>query len=225
MDCLLLVEDDPSILTLLQQRLRDYKILAASTHAQARKWLAQETVDLIVLDVHVPDGNGFDFCASLKADPRTETIPVIFLTAQGDTSDKVMGFSLGAEDYLTKPFDSAELKVRIAARLRSRAAQVTRDALFRWQDLSLDLARQTASWAQTPIDLSRVEFKMLHFFARHDGHVLSRDQLIREVWGVTAALDDRTVDSHVSHLRKKLAGLPCSVDSVYGQGYRFTRKR
>lgn len=222
---ILLVEDSPEILALVTNRLYDHRIIPATSIAEAEKAMQRNSVDLIILDLTLPDGDGFPFCIRLRNDPATKDIPVIVLTGRNDTNNKVIGFSLGIEDYIVKPFDPVELRARVKSRLNKLYAEKEKDQLFTVEDLRFDIAKQRASalrhGQEKTLDLTPLEFKLLLYFAKHEGHVLSRDLIINEIWGSDIHIVDRTVDTHISNLRKKLHGfgVRVTIKSIYGEGY------
>ncbi len=224
---LLLVEDNKEIQALVVATLKDYQMVCAGTLGEAHRLLETDQFSLVLLDVHLPDGDGFQFVLKLQSIGLAKEIPVIFLTARAETLDKVMGFRLGAEDYITKPFDCLELKARVEARLKRLTDREAQEGFFTNGTLSFDLlrARATVSIDGTskPVSLTPFEFKLLLYLAKHEEHVLSREQLVENVWEDGLNVSDRTVDTHMSHLRQKIRGSGFSIQSVYGEGYRFSR--
>lgn len=198
----------------------------ASTLKEAFERVDRSDFDLILLDVDLPDGEGFKLCAHLKQQERESDIPVIFLTGDSDIQDKVMAFSLGADDYILKPFDARELRARVFARLERSAKTKEKSSAFVKGDLCFALLSQrvTVSSEQGALELplTPLEFRLLLYFAQHEDHVLTRDQIISAVWGGNIHVLDRTIDSHISNLRKQIASSACAIKSVYGEGYRFT---
>ena len=183
-----------------------------------------ESFDLIILDVMLPKKNGFDVCRDLRQ-KQIET-PVLMLTAKGETIDKVLGLKLGADDYLTKPFEVIELLARIEALLRrSPKTQSDSPDTFRFGEVSIDFKRAEVRKENEPIELSAMEFKLLQFLIENRGAVHSRDKLLDEVWGYDAMPSTRTVDVHVAWLRQKLEEnpkYPQFIQTVHGLGYKFT---
>lgn len=198
----------------------------ASTLKEAFEAADLNDFDLILLDVALPDGDGFKLCAHLKQQEKKSDVPVIFLTGDSDIQDKVMAFSLGADDYILKPFDARELRARVFARLeRSAKTKEKSDTLVKG-DLCFALLSQrvTVSSEQGGLELqlTPLEFRLLLYFAQHEDHVLTREQIISAVWAENIHVLDRTIDSHISNLRKQLASSACAIRSVYGEGYRFS---
>jgi two-component system alkaline phosphatase synthesis response regulator PhoP len=182
-----------------------------------------EPFDVILLDVMLPRRDGFDVCRTVRQ--RGVTAPILMLTARGQVVDRVVGLKLGADDYLTKPFEMAELLARIEALLR-RAPQAAAVAAeqYRFGDVTLDFRRTEVLKAGEPVELSALEFKLLRYFVEHRGATLSRDELLNEVWGYDAMPSTRTVDVHVAWLRQKLEPnprIPQYILTIHGLGYKF----
>ncbi len=224
---ILLVEDSTVDRALIQPILQSMaNVLVATTLAEAKNFLRVEDIDMILLDVELPDGNGFDFFAQLRVEKNTKRIPVIFLTYKKETHDEVMGFSLGAEDYIFKPVDHIRVRARIEAKIGRIIGSRSQESLIQKAGLRIDLAAQRVfilaeGFEARLVDLTPLEFKVLVHFVRHEDQVFSREQLIESVWGNNLNIVDRTVDMHVCNLRKKISGGRCSLDSVHGVGYRF----
>jgi len=223
----MLIEDSPSVQLVVKDTFQQSCLVTVvGTLADAKKQLETQTFDLLLLDVQLPDGDGFKFLASLRSQETHSEMPVLLLTGRNDIQDKVMGFSLGAEDYVVKPFDPLELKARVEARLNRRQRQAEGGEVFRKGSLLFSIAMQKLSIVsdkETPVDLTPIEFKLLLYFARHEEHVLSRDRLIEAVWGNRVHIVDRTIDTHVSNLRKKIQGCEYRIKAVHGIGYTFKR--
>jgi two-component system alkaline phosphatase synthesis response regulator PhoP len=221
---LLLVEDEPGLVMTLTDRLlaEGYDVETVSSAPAAVERGGAAAHDLILLDIMLPGGNGFDVCRALRQ--RGVRSPILMLTARGQVVDRVVGLKLGADDYLVKPFDMAELLARIEALLRrAPAPPLTRDA-FRFGDVVVDFRRAEVSKAGRSIELSAREFKLLRYFAEHLGATISRDELLNEVWGYNAMPSTRTVDVHVAWLRQKLETNPRHPQhllTVHGLGYKF----
>jgi DNA-binding response OmpR family regulator len=219
---ILVVEDESDIAMLLADDLRleghDIEVVGDGQSAAER---GRETGwDLIVLDVMLPRKDGFDVCRELrKAGVRT---PIILLTAKSHEAEKIMGLDLGADDYVTKPFNPRELRARIRAVLRRTEGDT--EEIVRFSDVEIDTARGEVRVGGKILEMTRREFKLLLAFARNRGHVLSRDRLIDLAWGSGTYLTDRAVDAHIVNLRRKIEpdpGQPRHIISVRGMGYRF----
>jgi two-component system alkaline phosphatase synthesis response regulator PhoP len=223
MSRILIVEDDPAISFGLEVDLRTegYEVeLAADGEAGARRG-KEGAFDLIVLDVMLPKKDGFDVCRELRR--GGVTTPILLLTAKSQEAEKVMGLDLGADDYLTKPFSSKELRARLRALLRRAAPEATGE-LYRFADVELDQARGEVRRAGRPLDMTPLEYKLLCAFVRNRGRVMSRDKLIDEVWGHGNFVSERVVDNYIVTLRRKLEpdpSKPAFLVNVRGQGYRF----
>lgn len=222
----LLVEDEPGLVMTLTDRLAS-EGYAVESATDAKTGLAQamtSVFDLIILDVMLPGGSGFDICRTLR-DKDVHT-PVLMLTARGQVTDRVVGLKLGADDYLVKPFEMAELLARVEALLR-RAAVPTPPQLadsYQFGDIAINFRRAEVSKAGQLLDLSAREFKLLRYFIEHRGATLSRDELLNEVWGYNAMPSTRTVDVHVAWLRQKVEENPRHpqhILTVHGLGYKF----
>ena len=219
---ILVVEDEPDIALGLQLDLRDegHQVEVAGNGDEAARRAREPGWDLILLDVMLPGKDGFEVCRELRrAKIRT---PVLMLTAKAQEAEKVMGLDMGADDYVTKPFSPRELRARIRALLR-RAAPETEPAQ-RFGECEVDFDRAELRRRGERMDLTAIELKMLQFFLRNPGRVLTRTQVIDEVWGRGVAITDRVVDTHVVKLRKKIEADPAEprhIVSVRGIGYRF----
>lgn len=220
---ILVVDDEPDILELVEFNLKQagYAVSTAADGAGGLKQARTRAFDLIVLDVMLPEMDGFEVCKTLRQDAATARIPVIMLTAKAAEIDRVLGLELGADDYLTKPFSPRELLLRIKKILsRSQAGEKPKEQL-RFGDLLIDLPRHVASWKNKPIELTATEFKLLTVLAQRAGRVQSRDQLLRDVWEYDSLIDTRTVDTHMRRLREKIGPAAKHLDTVRGVGYRF----
>jgi DNA-binding response OmpR family regulator len=219
---ILIVEDEPDIALGLQLDLRDEgHFVEVSTDGEDASRRAREPGwDLILRDVMLPHKDGFEVCRSLRrAKIRT---PVLMLTARAQEAEKVMGLDMGADDYVTKPFSPKELRARIRALLRRAAPE--QQAVHRFGACETDFARAELKRNGVPADLTAIELKMLRLFLHSSGRVLTRAQVVHEVWGPNVFLTDRVVDTHVVKLRRKVESDPAAprhIVSVRGLGYRF----
>ena len=221
----LLVEDEAGLRLTLTDRLGS-EGYAVETAGDGEDGLARATsggFDLIVLDVMLPRMNGFDVCREVRH--RGVTTPILMLTAKGQVVDKVVGLKLGADDYLTKPFETIELMARLEALLRRTPARPQPGGdIYRFGDVAVDFRKMEVSRAGAPVELSAREFKLLRHFIEHRGATLSRDQLLADVWGYDEMPLTRTVDVHVAGLRQKVESnprLPEFILTVHGLGYKF----
>ncbi|HXH70748.1 MAG TPA: response regulator transcription factor [Pyrinomonadaceae bacterium] len=221
----LLVEDNEGLIITLTDRLQNegFNVKSATDGELGLEFVLAESFDLIILDVMLPKKNGLDVCRDLRQ--KNITTPVLMLTAKGETIDKVLGLKLGADDYLTKPFEMMELFARIEALLR-RSPNTNQSSIekFRFGTVSVDFRRATVEKENESVELSALEFKLLQYLIEHRGEVLKRDELLDEVWGYDAMPLTRTVDVHIAWLRQKLEENPrCPqfIQTVHGFGYKF----
>jgi DNA-binding response OmpR family regulator len=227
---ILVVDDEPAVVELLVYNLRKahFEVLTAGDGRQALRLAQESRPDLIVLDLMLPEIDGLDVCRELR---RTSQTPIIMLTARGEEVDRVVGLELGADDYLCKPFSVRELLARIKAVLRRVPTQEAQAAApSTWLagpgGLRLNIEQREAFIQTVPLELSRLEFDLLHLFLSHAGWVLSREQLLSQVWGYDYPGDDRAVDSAIKRLRAKLRAVEPQADgivAVRGVGYKFKR--
>ena len=223
----LLVEDEEGLVLTLTDRLASegFEVTAVRDGKAGYDTAMAEAFDLIILDVMLPKKNGYDVCRDLRQ-KGIET-PVLMLTAKGETIDKVLGLKLGADDYLTKPFEMIELLARIEALLRRSPANRSENngiETFRFGEVSVDFKRAAVVKKNELIELSAMEFRLLQFLIENRGHVHSRDHLLDEVWGYDAMPSTRTVDVHIAWLRQKLEENPRHpnyIQTVHGLGYKF----
>ena len=220
---ILVVDDEPETVELIEFNLKQsgYTVSTAADGADALKKARSQPPDLIVLDVMLPEMDGFEICKTLRLDPSTTKVPIIMLTAKAAEIDRVLGLELGADDYLTKPFSTRELLLRIKKILDRGQFSEQAENLLRFGDLAIDTPRHVASWREKPFDLTATEFKLLTVLAQRAGRVQSRDQLLRDVWEYDSLIDTRTVDTHMRRLREKLGPASKHLDTVRGVGYRF----
>ena len=221
----LLVEDEPGLQLALTDRLiaEGYRVETAADGNTAIVRATTEPFDVIVLDVMLPGRDGFDVAKTVRQ--QGVQTPILMLTARTQVVDRVVGLKLGADDYLTKPFEMVELLARIEALLR-RAPSTSGASLERFQfgDVIADVRKAEVTKAGTPIELSAKEFHLLRYFMEHRGATISRDELLTEVWGYQATPSTRTVDVHVAWLRQKLEPnprVPQYILTVHGLGYKF----
>jgi DNA-binding response OmpR family regulator len=222
----LVVEDSQEFQLMIKGALgRGLQLEICATLAEARQKLGAEQYDLILLDVTLPDGSGFEFCSELQSNEKSVKTPIIFLSGRNATTDKVLGLTLGAEDYVTKPFDPTELKARVESKLRKSTVKAQDETTIERGPLRMHLPNYTAmmivAGKETKLDLTPIEYKILYRLAKNPGHILTRQQLIDNVWGVGAYIEDRSVDKHISSLRRKLGDFSNHVRTVSGLGYQF----
>jgi two-component system alkaline phosphatase synthesis response regulator PhoP len=222
---ILFVEDDPGLVMAMVDLLNaeGYDIQSATTGNDGLKRALTETFDLVILDVMLPEKSGFDVCRDLRQ--QGVNTPIIMLTARGELTDKVVGLKLGADDYLTKPFEPLELLARIEAQMRRRNfSTLPPSGAFRFGSVTVDFRSTEVRRGGRPVDLSAREFQLLRHFIQQCGTTLTREALLRDVWGYEAEIFTRTVDMHVSSLRQKLepdAKNPRHFITMRGHGYKF----
>ena len=221
-ELILLVDDEPSIVQLARMYLEreNFRVEAVGDGEAALEAIQRLTPDLVVLDVMLPRLDGFEVCRRMRAEDNP--VPVIMLTARDEDIDKILGLELGADDYLTKPFNPRELVARIKAILRraERAARPDTDTI-RLGDLMVDPVRREVHIADKALDLRTQEFEVLFVLAGQPGRVFTREQLLQQAWGFDFYGQTRTVDVHVAHLRKKLTGSSVTIETVTGIGYKL----
>lgn len=220
---ILVIEDEPDVLGLIQYHLQraGYKTLTARDGATGLRKARDEMPALIVLDLMLPGLEGTEVCRQLKADPKTAHIPIIMLTAKGEETDRVVGFELGADDYIVKPFSPRELVLRVKTILRRATGKTAPAEVLKAGNLAVDLARHEATSSGKPVELTATEFKLLATLMERRGRVQTRDRLLADVWGYEGDVDTRTVDTHIRRLREKLGKAADSIETVRGVGYRF----
>jgi DNA-binding response OmpR family regulator len=225
MERILIVDDQEELLSGLAVNFRreGYEVLTATQGGAGLSLALKERPDLIILDVMLPGMSGLDVCRELRR-TGVET-PIIMLTARSEEIDRVLGLEIGADDYLTKPFSLRELFARVRTRLRRRpAAAVPSPARYRFGDVEIDFERLRAERQGRALELSAKEFDLLGLLVRRRGEILTRDEILKQVWGYEDPPLTRTVDTHILKLRQKIEADPANpsfIQTVYGAGYRF----
>jgi len=223
---ILLIEDEEALRMTLMDRLRSegYAVESAPDGVWGERKATHEAFDLIVLDVMLPRKNGFDVCREIRS--AGIAAPVLMLTARNQTVDKVVGFKIGADDYLAKPFDTLELMARIEALIRRfRINPADPNSVQTIGELRIDLRGTAVTRSGEPVQLSAREFQLLRYFLVHQGRTLSRGEILKEVWGYSVETFTRTVDVHVASLRQKIEKdpkQPSLIVTVLGLGYKFS---
>ena len=223
---ILLIEDEPDIRKTLEYNIarEGYDVVSAPSLSEGRNHLNSGSFSLILLDLMLPDGSGLDLCREIKSDKEKVSTPIIILTAKDDEVDKVVGFELGADDYVTKPFSVRELILRIKAVLkRGERKQENLEVQRQFGELLIDVDSHEVYVNDKSITLTALEFKLLRQLVDRRGRVQSRDQLLSDVWGYSAEVTTRTVDTHIKRLREKLGSMGKYVQTIRGVGYKFTR--
>ena len=221
MQKILVVDDEPNIIALARLYLEreGYEIAGAATGNEALSKQSSDNPDLVILDLMLPDIDGYEVCRQIRA---KSDVPILMLTARREDIDKIVGLELGADDYLTKPFNPRELVARVRAILRRYQAGASPSEIIEIGNLRLDLSRHEATVSGQPVSLRTKEFALLATFARNPGFVLSREKLLETVWGYDFYGETRTVDVHVNHLREKLAGSGVMIETMRSIGYKMT---
>ena len=223
---IVLIEDEKDITELVRYNFRKegFEVSSFTSGKECLEYLRRNPADLALLDIMLPDLDGFEICKRLRSEDRSRFLPVIFLTAKGEEIDRVLGLEIGADDYVVKPFSPRELVARVKAVLRRQTRPAEKQEVVEAGDLRLDSRTQEVAVQGKSVELSALEFKLLHFLASHPRRVFSREQLLDEVWGRDRFVTQRTVDVHVRRLREKIeaqADKPRYIQTVRGSGYRF----
>jgi len=220
---ILVVDDEPDILELVRFNLAQagFSVEMAANAQEAMSSMRRKPPDLIILDLMLPDRPGTEVCRELRADPKLADTPVIMLTAKSEEVDRVVGFELGADDYLTKPFSPREMVLRVRAVLRRGRGAAPPTQRLDHGPLGLDVDRHRCTVNGTPIDLTAKEFDLLHALMSRPGRVMTRERLLDEVWGSEISVTPRTIDTHLKRLREKLGEAGGLIDTIRGVGYRF----
>ena len=223
---ILIIEDEPDIRKTLEYNIsrEGYKVVCASSLSKGKEQINSSDFSLILLDLMLPDGSGLDLCREIKSDKDKSSTPIIILTAKDDEVDKVVGFELGADDYVTKPFSVRELILRIKAVLKRGAEKKeTLEVQRQFGELTMDIDSHEVFVNNEQIILTALEFRLLRQLVDRRGRVQSIDQLLSDVWGYSAEVNTRTVDTHIKRLREKLGTIGKYVQTIRGVGYKFSR--
>jgi len=218
-----IVEDEADILELVQLKLKNanFETRGFGAAEPMLKALNSAIPDLLILDLMLPDKDGMDLCQMLKRDPIFEKLPIIMLTARADISDRVKGLEWGADDYVTKPFDSEELIARVKAVLRRSEWETEKNVLAITPEFKLDFNRYEAFISDKRVDLTLTEFRILQLLTKRPGWVYSRSQILDHLWGNDKIVIERSVDVHIKNLRDKIGIYGKMIGNVRGVGYKF----
>lgn len=227
MNKVLLVEDDIFVYELVKISLKDYEVVHCPTLKDAEACLPKNQWSFIILDLNLPDGDGLRFLAKIKENDSTKNVPITILSAETGISHKVMAFDYGVDDYILKPFDPVEFKSRINSRVKKFQEKTTEMTRLTIGDLQIDM-QLFKTFLKTPekeidLNLTALEIKILFYMAQKIDRVFSREQIMENFWKGTY-VSDRTVDSHIAHIRQKLADAPISIETVKGVGYKVVKK-
>jgi len=225
MSKLLLIEDSKEIFNMVQITIASLPVdlTWTKTLKEAQAEIHKNHFDLILLDINLPDGNGIELCQKLMIEsPET---PIFILTSNDNVSDKVLGFSAGADDYITKPFSTLELQARIEGKLRKSELLKTAQNILEWKEIKINMITQEVQILKDKsfehCELTALEFKLLSYFAQKPFEVIDRDSILNDIWGSDVHVYSRSVDTHVSKLRKKLDDVSDILESIHGAGYKF----
>ena len=224
---IVIIEDEKDIVDLVRYNFRKegFEVESYSSGKDGLEYLRKNSVDLVLLDIMLPDLDGIEICKRVRADERLKSLPIIFLTARGEEIDRVVGLEIGADDYVVKPFSPRELVARVKAVLRRQEQALGKTEVIEVAGLRLDSRTHEVTLHGRSIQLSALEFKLLHFLASQPRRVFSREQLLDNVWGRDRFVTPRTVDVHIRRIREKIEtqeGVPHYVQTVRGSGYRFS---
>lgn len=219
----LIVEDEQDILDLLDYNLKiaGFRVLKADNGVQGLAMAKKELPDIVVLDLMLPGLDGKEVCRQIRQNEATRSIPVVMLTAKADEVDRIIGFEIGADDYMTKPFSPRELVLRVQAILRRTTEPPAPSTRLSFPGLEIDVDKHRVIVDHDEVELTATEFKLLHHLASRAGRVQSRDVLLDEVWGYPYEGYARTVDTHIRRLRKKMGSQQDRIETIRGIGYRF----
>ena len=222
---ILIVEDDPDIVDILSYNLKqaDLKVKSVPDGSSALAEVKRRLPDLILLDLMLPKVDGLEVFRLLKSEPETKNVPIIMITAKGEEVDRIVGLELGADDYITKPFSPREVVLRVRSVLKRSVADFQKEitAKIEAKGVIIDIDRRQVNYKGKSIDLTATEFDLLSILAKAPGRVFTRNLLMDMVWGQDYYGVDRTVDTHMSRLRRKLGGGGKNLQTVHGIGYRF----
>jgi phosphate regulon transcriptional regulator PhoB len=220
---ILVIDDEKDLIELVRYNLEKegYDVIAAADGQSGLDVVKRHRPDLVVLDLMMPGLDGLQVCQQLRADPRAGRIPVIMLTAKATEADRVVGLELGADDYITKPFSPREVVARVKAVLRRSVPHQDPRQVIRSGDLTIDLSGHEVSFKGQRVSLTATEFRILEFLAARPGRVFSRDEIIDAALGNETAVFDRTIDVHITAIRRKLGGGADQIETVRGFGYKF----
>ena len=223
---IVIIEDEADIVEMVRYNFRKagFEVESFGRGREGLEALRRNPPDLLLLDIMLPDEDGLSICRQLRAEERLRELPVIFLTARGEEVDRIVGLEIGADDYVVKPFSPRELVARVKAILRRQARAAEKGEVVEIRGLRLDARTQDVSVRGSAVELSALEFKLLHFLASRPRQIFSREKLLDEVWGRDCSVTPRTVDVHIRRLREKIEARPEEpeyIGTVRGAGYRM----
>ena len=223
-DRVLVVDDEPDLLELVRFHLAQagFEVETARDGRQGLESIRRRRPDLVVLDWMLPDVSGTEVCRQVRNDPQLRDLPILLLTAKAEEVDRVVGFELGADDYVTKPFSPRELALRVSAILRRTSSEPVASEVLTRGSIALDTERHRCRVDDLEVILTAKEFRLLEALMSRPGRVLSRQRLLDEVWGSDITVTERTIDTHLKRLREKLGVAGDQIETVRGVGYRFS---
>ena len=220
---ILVIEDEPDLAELVRFHLSQagFAVEVAHSGRAGLDAIRRARPALVLLDLMLPDLSGTDVCREVRADAKLRDLPILMLTARADEVDRVVGFEIGADDYVTKPFSPRELVLRVKAILRRAEDEGQPAAVLRRGTLQVDAERHRCSVVGAPVDLTAKEFRLLEVLMSRPGHVMTRQRLLDDVWGSDITVTERTIDTHLKRLREKLGAAGELIETVRGVGYRL----
>lgn len=227
MSVILIIEDDLNIGQLVQYNLKkeNFEVYLAKTGEEGLRLARTKIPDIVILDLMLPGIDGFEACRILKSGDVTKNIPIIMLTAKSDEVDRIVGFEIGADDYVTKPFSPRELVLRVKAVLkRGKKVQIGVDKSVRFKDMQIDHLRHRVTIKRKEITLTLTEFKLLSYLVENKDKVIKRDSVLDMVWGYGADVFSRTVDTYITRLKKKIGDYGKYIKSIRGVGYTWKER-
>ena len=220
---ILVVEDEPDLRTTLEFNLKSegYKVNSAADGRGAINEIGTKVPDLVLLDLMLPDMSGLEVCKKIRKESFSDQVSIIMLTAKGEEVDRVLGFELGADDYVVKPFSVRELLLRISSILKRGSATNSSKEQISIGDVEINLASHRVFISGLEIELTAKEFELLKYLAERNGRIQTREVLLEQVWGYNNSVTTRTVDTHIKRLRSKIGDVGSKIETVRGVGYRF----
>ena len=221
---ILIVEDEPDIRDTLSYNFEKegFKVLSSPNGKSALKLLDSNEPNIVILDLMLPDMSGLDLCRQVKNDKKLSNTSIIMLTAKSEEVDRIVGFELGADDYVTKPFSIRELILRVKVLIKKHATSENKDSSISLGSIYMNLDAHVVQINKKDIILTALEFKLLKHLLQRKGRVQTRDQLLGDVWGYSSEVTTRTVDTHIKRLREKLGVVADYIQTIRGVGYKFT---
>ena len=219
----LVIEDEPDLRSTLEFNLKseNYKVTTASDGRSALEEISKNIPDLILLDLMLPDMSGLEICKKIRGESFSDKVSIIMLTAKGEEVDRVVGFELGADDYVVKPFSVRELMLRVSSILKRSKEKASNDEKIVIGDIEINLASHRVFISGIEVELTAKEFELLKYLTERNGRIQTRESLLEHVWGYNNSVTTRTVDTHIKRLRSKIGEVGTRIETVRGVGYRF----